>query len=329
MRSHTPPARMVALALGALLVIAASSLLGPTRFDWSDVFGGASNSPFWLHRFPRTLLAALTGAGLSVGGVVFQALFRNPLATPYTLGIDSGAALGAAVGFLLHVGGTWAGVPALTVLALLGALAATAAVLVIAGRRFTRDLSRLLLAGVCVAYLSSAGLMLTAILAGRGITQEVAVWLMGSLAVLAPSASIYVGAVLAIVLAWACASHRALDLIAVSDQLAATRGVEVNRTIVGSLALVSVLTAVIVGHCGPIGFVGLIVPHIARAFVGPRALSQLIVSIFIGAAFLAACDGVSRSISIYDPPVGILTNILGAVFFFYLLATRERATSAA
>ncbi|MFN0135120.1 MAG: FecCD family ABC transporter permease [Phycisphaerae bacterium] len=327
MHSRGNALRLVGLAPLVVLIVLASAMLGPSRIGLDDIFGsGGGSNAFWLHRFPRTLLAALTGAGLAVGGVVFQALFRNPLATPYTLGIDSGAALGAAIGFLLNFGGYWLGVPRLTLLALAGATIATAAVLLIAGRHSTRDLTRLLLAGVCVAYLSSAGLMLTAILAGRGITQEIAVWMMGSLAVLSPTASMYVGVALAVVLTFALASHRALDLLAQSDQLAAARGVDVGRTIWISLALVSVLTAVIVGHCGPIGFVGLIVPHLARLTVGPRSLAQLLASALIGAAFLAVCDAISRSVSIYDPPVGILTNILGAMFFFYLLASRTRAT---
>lgn len=318
--------RLLGIAPLVVLIVLASALLGPTRIGLDEVFGsGDASAAFWVHRFPRTMLAALTGAGLAVGGVIFQALFRNPLATPYTLGIDSGAALGAAIGFLLNFGGYWFGIPRLTLLALLGAMLATAAVLLIAGRHSTRDLTRLLLAGVCVAYLSSAGLMLTAILAGRGITQEIAVWMMGSLAILSRTAPTYVGIALAIVLTYALASHRALDLLAQSDQVAAARGVDVSRTIWLSLALVSVLTAVIVGHCGPIGFVGLIVPHLARLTVGPRSLAQLIASALIGAAFLAVCDAISRSVSIYDPPVGILTNILGALFFFYLLASRPRA----
>jgi iron complex transport system permease protein len=320
---------LLVLAIAALLIVAGSSLLGPTALDWSEIWHPRSTAEadatnvFWTLRVPRTLLAACAGAGLALAGVVLQALFRNPLATPYTLGIASGASLAAAVGFLLDLGGRWLGVPILSVLAFGGALFAMSFVYLMARLRAGRDMTRLLLAGVCIAYMCSAGVLLVTFLAGRAVTNDIVMWMIGSLATLRPAASAEIAVVLLPALAFAVYAHRALDLLSMSDELAASRGVAVGTTVWASFLLVGLLTAVIVANCGPIGFVGLMVPHIARALLGLRALPLVLGSALIGAAFLATCDGLARSISVYELPVGVVTNILGAAFFFYLLATRD------
>lgn len=324
-------ARLLLLAAFALLLVAASALFGQTRLDLDDILGPHPSPIFWDLRWPRTLLAAVAGAGLAVGGVVFQALFRNPLATPYTLGIDSGASLGAAAGFLLGAAGTWTlvpgvaelGLPKLSLFALAGALGAMALVLLMSRLRGGQDLTHLLLAGVCVAYLASAGVLLVMYAAQRPLTNEILFWTMGSLAAQRPAAAGQIALVLAPALAYLCLCHRRLDLLALGDHFAAARGVPVGRTVWSCFVVVGVLTAVIVANCGPIGFVSLMVPHMARALLGPRALPLLVGSALLGGAFLAACDALARTMSAYEPPVGIVTNILGAVFFFYLIATRD------
>jgi iron complex transport system permease protein len=315
----------------AVPLIAASAFFGQTRLGFADVFGPDPSPIFWDLRWPRTLLAAAAGAGLAVGGVVFQALFRNPLATPYTLGIDSGASLGAAAGFLFGAAGTWTlvpglaefGLPKLSAFALAGALAAMSLVLLMSRLRGGQDLTHLLLAGVCVAYLASAGVLLIMYVAQRPLTNEILFWTMGSLAVQRPAAAGQIALVLVPALLYACYCHRRLDLLALGDHFAAARGVHVGRTVWSCFAVVGALTAVIVANCGPIGFVSLMVPHMARALLGPRALPLLLGSTLLGGAFLAVCDALARSMSAYEPPVGILTNILGAAFFFYLIATRD------
>lgn len=324
-------ARLLLLAALTVLLITVSALFGQTRLGFDDIFGPHPSPVFWDLRWPRTLLAAVAGAGLAVGGVVFQALFRNPLATPYTLGIDSGAALGAAAGFLLGAGGTWTlapglaafGLPKLAALALVGALVAMTLVLLMSRLRGGQDLTHLLLAGVCVAYLASAGVLLVMFVAQRPLTNEILFWTMGSLAAQRPAAAGQIALVLVPALAYACYCHRRLDLLALGDHFAAARGVNVGRTVWSCFLVVGVLTAVIVANCGPIGFVSLMVPHMARALLGPRALPLLLGSSLLGGAFLAVCDALARSLSAYEPPVGIVTNILGAVFFFYLIATRD------
>jgi iron complex transport system permease protein len=325
MGRRSTASRLLLLTPIVLLIVAASTLLGQRWIGWGEILSSeAPSRVFWHLRVPRSFLAAVAGAGLAVGGVVFQALFRNPLAEPYTLGVASGASLAAALGFLSGAAGmAVAGVPVLALLAFGGALAAMSLVYLISRLRAGRDMMRLLLAGVCVAYLCAAGIMLVFFLADRAITNEIVRWTMGSLDVLRPRAGLEVGVVLLGVLVYAACSHRSLDLLTFGHDVAASRGVNVGRTIWSFYILVGLLTAVIVANCGPIGFVGLMVPHMGRALFGVRALPLLLGSALVGAGFLAVCDGVARSVPVTELAVGVVTNVLGAVFFFYLLATRD------
>lgn len=312
--------RLALLGPAIGLIVAASAFLGPIWIPAAEIFGDPPSTSFWHLRVPRTLLAAVAGAGLALGGAVFQLLFRNPLATPYTLGIASGASLAAAAGFLYQVGGYWFGVPQMVLLAFAGAIGAMLLIMALARLQGGRDMARLLLAGVCIMFMCSAGIMLVTFLSDRPVTNDTVRWLMGSLAVVRPRAAAEIAWVLGPVILFCIWSHRALDLLALGDQLAAARGVRVGVTVWGSFAAVGLLTAAIVANCGPIGFIGLMVPHFARALLGQRALPVLLGSVLIGAAFLAACDGLARSLTRYELPVGIVTNILGAGFFFALLA---------
>ena len=323
--------RLFVLGAAAIVVVAGSMLLGYTPVDWEEIrhpfeSRGMMNV-FWQIRVPRTMLGAGAGAGLALSGVILQALFRNPLATPYTLGIASGASLAAAIGFILNLGGRWLGLPTLSVLAFAGALAAMAFVYLMASLRSDRDMARLLLAGVCIAYLGSAGVLLVTVLSGAAVTNDIVMWMIGSLGTYRPAAGVEIMCMLVVVLAAAIYMHRGMDLLMMGDDLAASRGVNVRAIVWTSFLLVGLLTATIVANCGPIGFVGLMVPHIARTLLGPRTLPLAIGAVLIGAAFLALCDGLARSFSTYELPVGVVTNILGAAFFFYLLATRDVATA--
>lgn len=319
-----PTARFAALAAAAVALVAGSALLGYPRLGLSDIFGEAPNYGFWRVRVPRVGVAALVGAGLSLGGVVFQALFRNPLATPYTLGIASGAALAAAGGFLAGWHGAVLGVPTPGLLAFGGATGAMGLVYAMARLRAGSEMTHLLLAGVCVSYAASAGVLLILYLANVAVTNDIVIWLMGALGHHRPRLRLELLAVLLPALAYVVYSHRALDLLAMGELLAASRGVDVRRTVWTCYALVGALTAVIVGACGPIGFVGLMVPHMARALVGVRTLPLTLASVLLGAAFLAVCDGVAR-LPRSELPVGVITNLTGSAFFFYLLATRDVA----
>ena len=316
--------RLLMLAATSLLVIFGASLLGAHAVSWREIIGAADGRVYWQLRVPRVLLGAVAGAGLAVGGLVLQILFRNPLATPYTLGISSGASMAAAIGLLCGLRGRIVGSLAATpLLAFAGAMAAIALIYAMSRLRGGRDMGHLLLTGVCVSAIASAGVILATYLADATITNEIVRWMMGSLIAVDSAGAVLIGVVLAPGLFVLISQHRALDLLLLGDVVAASRGASVGAVIWSCLLLVGLLTAVIVAHCGPIGFVGLIVPHLMRSVVGPRTLRLLVACPFAGAAFLTLCDGVGRTISIYEIPVGVLTNVLGAGFFFYLLTRRE------
>ncbi len=306
-------ARPYGVIVACMVIVAAASIPGYSSY---------SAEIYWQVRLPRTMLAAATGAGLALGGVMFQTLFRNPLAEPYTLGVASGASLGVAVTLLLGLPGLLHGVPLRLTAALGGAAAALLLVYLMSRLRGGHDLTRLLLAGVCVSYFSSAGILLVTYLAGRAVNNDIVIWLMGSLSPIGWAAPRQIAAAFALVLVFALLRRRDLDLLAIGDEWAAARGVPVQAMIWGGFAATGALTAVIVAHCGPIGFVGLMAPHFARLVSGARALPLLITASALGAAFLATCDALARSISAYELPVGVMTNTLGAAFFFYLLTRR-------
>lgn len=324
-------ARLALLAVIAVVIVASSSLLGPTPL--SEIFGQRAPNLFWQLRVPRTCLAAAAGAGLALGGVIFQALFRNPLAEPYTLGVASGASLGAAVAMLTGLTGFLGWIPLSVLLALAGAAGALGLVYLMARLRGGQSMTHLLLAGVCVSYLSAAGILLVTYASDGTVTNEIVVWLMGSLSFYRPAASLEVIALVLVVLAFAIFASRGLDLLALGEHVAASRGVAVQPLIWTSFVLVGLLTAVIVANCGPIAFVGLMIPHFGRALFGARTLPLTIAAALLGAAFLAACDGLGRvALSLihqrpvgYEFPVGVLTSIVGSAFFFYLLARAEPA----
>jgi len=312
------------LAIACLLVVAVSTLLGHRTLSWREIGwpSDGSHSLFWDFRLPRALLGCVAGAGLALGGAAFQSLFRNPLAEPYTLGIASGASLGAAVAYLLRLDSSWLGLPATPLLALVGALLAMALVLMMARLSSGPDMTRMLLAGVCTAYLSSAGVLLAMYLSNRPIGDDIVRWTTGTLSVVGYRSTLQIAVVLVPVLLFLLFNHRALTLLSLHEHVAATRGVDVRSCIGGTFVSVGVLTAVIVASCGPIAFIGLMAPHMARALVGGGMLPLLLGSGLTGATFLVACDALARTASSAELPVGVLTNLIGAVFFLGLLVRR-------
>ncbi|MCH7813862.1 MAG: iron ABC transporter permease, partial [Planctomycetes bacterium] len=237
-------------------------------------------------RWPRALKALLAGVTLSLCGAVFQTLFRNPLATPYTLGIASGGSLGAMLAIELGLTGTLLWVSPVMLCAFAGSAAVVVAVAFLA--RAARGLSSngLLLGGVTIGFFCSALMLFTQYLADERDAFEIIRWMMGSVA------TVGYGELLAlapfVVIPWLvlCSRARALDQYAMGAELAATRGVSPGRLQAWCIAMASVATAAIVSSCGPIGFVGLIVPHAARRMVGADHRVSLIVSGLLGGTFL-------------------------------------------
>jgi len=278
-------------------------------------------------RIPRTLAALIAGAGLALAGCVFQALLRNPLATPYTLGIANAAALGAWAAVLLGDTGLWSsaglGPYASQICAFAFALFDVFLVYLVATRRGGAAPTVLLLAGVTLGMLFNAGLLLSRFLAAPDRLVAMDRWLMGGLDVIGyrPIWFLAIGAIPCALLLLAQASR--FDQYAFSPDLAASRGISIGRLQLVTFLGGSLLTAVIVAEVGPIGFVGLIVPHTVRLFTGPRHQLLLPASMIAGATFLCACDIVARMVLPGETPIGIITTCIGAPFFLYMLLRKR------
>jgi iron complex transport system permease protein len=290
------------------------ALLGLRDLDpaWHDVV-------FRL-RLPRLLLAAVAGFGLSLGGVVFQALLRNPLADPYVLGVSSGAAAGAVLLLSLGVAG-WMWVAGA---AFAGAILSLVIVLAVASGRRRLGPQTIILAGVIVAALGAAVVMLLISLSPAHRAHNIIFWLFGDLSAAGFSRLLLVTPVVLIggLLIYPAALD--LNLMAAGEESAASLGVAVERTRWLLLVGVSILIGVIVSVSGVIGFVGLVVPHLVRLSLGPDHRLLIPAAALGGASFLAAADTMARVvIAPVELPVGVIMAFVGAPFFLFLLVTRK------
>lgn len=278
---------------------------------------------------PRLALGTIAGAGLAMAGAMFQALFRNPLASPYTLGISSGASLGAAAVILLTGGGVWYGLPLVSLAAFGGALGCVLIVYAVAHMSRGATMATLLLTGITIGFICSALIVLVLYLANQYDLGAILRWMMGSLEVVGMDPAYEALALFILAGGVAVWLHRDLDLLMMGEVMAASRGVSVRQSQRLAYFAASLLTAGVVAHCGPIGFVGLIIPHVVRHMVGPTHRFLLPGCALAGAAFLPLCDLLARNAMWWlraesrQLPVGVLTNLVGGVFFLYILLGRK------
>lgn len=279
---------------------------------------------FFIARLPRVLAAALVGSAMAMAGVVFQALLRNPLASPDTLGVSAGASLGAMLAITFEASFSFLGISAVPIASFAGSLGALAIVYGLAtARRRGASTVVLLLAGVTLTALLGAVMSFVQYLADFTQTFRNVRWLMGSLDVAsyAPLAA----ALGPMIVAWAgfATLPRVLDLLSVGAESAAARGVDVGRAERLALVSASLATGAAVSLAGPVSFVGIIVPHLVRLIVGADHRLVLPASALFGAAFLIVCDVVARTvIAPLELPVGIITAMVGGPVFLWLLFRR-------
>jgi iron complex transport system permease protein len=317
---------LVGISLAALTVGAAGLPLGEVL---AALTGGAvpelTSTVVLGLRLPRVLLAAVAGAGLAVAGAGFQALTRNPLADPAVLGVASGAALGAVVGQIAGLEGSLLATLGLSAVAFAGALLAATAVYLIAAVGGRLPIQTLLLAGVIVGLFFSAAITLLISLVDFARLGGILHWLMGSLEALGyrPVGVMALGCAVGVALIYRQAP--ALNLLALGEESALQLGVEAERVKRVVFVAASLLTGVVVAHTGPIGFVGLIVPHAVRMAIGSDNRVLIPAAAGIGAAFLVLADTLARLVvRPAELPVGVVTAFCGAPFFVYLLRTRFR-----
>jgi iron complex transport system permease protein len=310
-------------------VVVAAPFIGSTSLSFSRVF--SSSLPFadnvdaqifFVARLPRAVAAALVGGALAAAGVVFQGLLRNPLATPYTLGVSAGASLGAMMAITFGAGWAAGGVASAS---LAGAFLAVLIVYALASARH-RGLSTtvLLLAGVTLNAFFSALILFVQYLSDFAQTFRALRWLMGDLDVASYEPVLYALPLVVVAFAAFAWLARPLNLLSAGADAAATRGVSVERVQRVAFFSASLATGAAVAVGGPIGFIGIIVPHLVRLLVGADHRLVLPASTFFGAAFLVACDAAARTvIAPIELPVGIITAVIGGPFFLWLLITRR------
>ena len=322
--------RLVGVCLGLLALLAICVVLGASvgsgdasllrLLPGARALDEVGRTILFEVRLPRVLLAALLGGTLTVAGVVFQALLRNPLADPYVLGVSGGASIGGVVALLLGLGGGVLGGAAVPVMAFGGALAALFLIERIAtvGGRLT--VYTVLLTGAIFNAFSAAVIYLIQSLASLEELHAIVFYLMGRV----PSYSMgnlgWLTAVIlfAVVLVYSMA--RSYNGLSLGEEGAQQIGVDVERTKRYSFILGSLLTGLAVAIAGMIGFVGLVVPHILRILLGPDHRLLLPAAFFGGASFLVLADVVARTIvSPNELPVGVVTALIGGPFFLYLL----------
>ena len=323
---------LLLLAAALALAVIGSAALGRYPIGVREITGILAArlfpiAPFWSatqetlllnHRLPRVLLACLVGCSLSAAGAAYQGIFRNPMAAPDLLGASSGAAFGAALAILLGLGGA-----ALLALSFSMSLATVLLVLFLGRRSGGGRTVGLILSGIMVSSLLSSGTSLVKLLADpQEQLPAITYWLMGSLNgaqardVRFAALPMALGLIPLLLLRWR------VNLLTMGEDEARTLGVNASRLRTVVVLCATLLTAASVAVSGMIGWIGLVVPHLARRLVGSDYRALLPASMLLGALFLLLADDVSRTLLATELPIGILTALLGAPFFLYLI-TRE------
>ena len=316
----------------ALVTCLLAPLVGTTAISLARVFDrsvpfeqNVDAQIFFIARLPRVIAAALVGATLASAGVVFQALLRNPLATPFTLGVSAGASLGAMLAIIFAATVTLGPLSPVPLASFAGAAAATSLVYWLAtpqGRAMSTSV--LLLAGVTLNSFFSALIMFVQYLADFAQVYRAARWLMGDLDVGGFAPILGVMPMVLIAAALFAMLPASLNLLSVGTEAAATRGVDVARAQRVAFFSASLATSAAVALAGPIGFIGIVVPHLVRLMVGVDHRIVLPASALFGAAFLVMCDVAARTVlSPVEIPVGVVTAIIGGPFFLWMLVRRS------
>jgi len=307
------------LLLASLLLLAAAPFFGQIDLPFRKLLqsGTMEHQVFFELRLPRVLLAFLVGGILSLGGLVFQVVFRNPMSTPFTLGVASGATLFTAIAII-------AGFSTLSPLfAFLGAMITVIVLFAIAARFQSYDPTALLLVGIALSFFYAAALMVMFYLSTLQESYEIMRFTMGSLDVVGFGNIWLLGMVSALLLWLVYHYRKAFQALLTSYEFAFLQGIHVKKLSYTLLFGVSVAVGVAVSMTGPIGFVGLIIPHILKTLYRTSADKLLWQSFFYGGTFLVLSDLIARNLAESDLPIGVVTSFVGAPFFIYLLLRRK------
>jgi iron complex transport system permease protein len=322
----------VSLLLCSLLIISAflGLSIGSTAQNIRQILavlsGHADQYPtlsniVWRIRLPRVVLAALSGATLSLGGLVFQALLRNPLAEPYILGISGGSAVGAIIGILLGL----SPFPGVALFGFAGSMATLLLVLLIASTRTSMKKETLILAGVMVNAFCSSVIMFLISVTQDSRLHNILFWLMGDLSLSDAHRTLMLMVALLPCFAVLFLFARPMNILLMGEETAANMGVDVRLVPLVLLVVTSLMVSFVVCHTGLLGFVGLVMPHLLRLLFGPDHRLLVPACILGGGAYLILCDLLARSLpSQGEMPVGVITAMIGAPLFILLLRRSRR-----
>lgn len=275
----------------------------------------------WQIRFPRVLLATLVGAALSLGGLVFQALLRNPLAEPYILGISGGSAIGAIIGILIG----FSKFPGVSLMAFAGSIVILLLILVMSSGQTILKKDALLLSGVMVNAFCAAVIMFLVSMTQDSRLHNIIFWLMGDLSMVDIGHVGILAAILCpcfILIFW---FSNSMNLLLMGKEMAQTMGVNIKSVTVILLVTTSFMVSATVSYCGLVGFVGLVVPHLLRLVFGPDHRVLVPACVLGGGAYLVFCDILARVLPEQgEMPAGVITAMIGAPLFIFLLKKTRR-----
>ncbi|MFH1992993.1 MAG: iron ABC transporter permease [Pseudomonadota bacterium] len=326
--------RLLAISLALMLVLLIAMLVGLSvgstqsgiQAIFQSLLGTAKpdsmlDTIVWRIRFPRVLLAALVGATLSLGGLVFQALLRNPLAEPYILGISGGSAIGAIIGILMG----FSRFPGVSLAAFAGSIATLLLILAMSSGQTILKKDALLLSGVMVNAFCAAVIMFLVSMTQDSRLHNIIFWLMGDLSMVDIGHAGILAATLFpcfILLFW---FSNSMNLLLMGKEMALTMGVNIQAVTVTLLVTTSFMVSATVSYCGLLGFVGLVMPHLLRLLFGPDHRVLVPACILGGGAYLVFCDVLARVLPEQgEMPAGVITAMIGAPLFIFLLKRSAR-----
>ncbi len=326
--------RMLLLSIPLLVVLLAAVYLGMSigstgvdlRAVARSLAGGLSDDPtlgtiIWQIRFPRALLAALIGATLSLGGLVFQAILRNPLAEPYILGISGGAAIGAISGILLGL----SRFPGVSLTSFAGSMATLLVLMLIAGTRSMVQNNRLLLSGVMVNAFCGAVIMFLISITQDSRLHNIIFWMMGDLSLADMHQVTILGITVLPCFLFIFYLAHAMNVLLLGQEMAQSMGFDVRIIVSLLLVVTSLMVSATVSHCGLVGFVGLVIPHLFRLLLGADHRLLVPACLLGGGAYMVLCDILARTLPSHgEMPAGVVTALIGAPLFIYLLKRTER-----
>jgi iron complex transport system permease protein len=268
-------------------------------------------------RLPRTLLAFIVGGCLALSGFVFQSLFKNELASPYTLGTASAASFGACLAFFLNISSP-------IIFSMTAALMSILFIVWLTSKDLKSISYRTILGGVIVSYFCSSLVMLIQVISNEALVKRMLFWLLGDLNVVGFNELLIISTVAVIYLLFYYYQSIPLSLLSVGHEFAQTKGVNTGRVRVQFLILTALMIGVIVSYCGPIGFIGIIVPHFIRLTKGAN-IEKIGALLFVGGGlYLASCEYIAQSLlENHSIPVGIITSFSGAPFFLWAMLRRR------